>query len=69
MSAEHFTARRQEERRKKIFDLREQEIIQWVLDSRKEEKNVWIAVEDNGPGIPKESREHVFEMFYSGKIK
>lgn len=35
----------------------------------KEEKNVWIAVEDNGPGIPKESREHVFEMFYSGKNK
>lgn len=35
----------------------------------KEEKNVWIAVEDNGHGIPKESREHVFEMFYSGKNK
>ncbi len=34
-----------------------------------EEKKVWIAVEDNGPGIPKESREHVFEMFYSGKNK
>ena len=37
--------------------------------ARKEEKNIWIAVEDNGPGIPKESREHVFEMFYSGKNK
>ena len=35
----------------------------------KEEKNVWIAVEDNGPGIPAECREHVFEMFYSGKNK
>ena len=26
-------------------------------------------MEYNGPGIPKESREHVFEMFYSGKNK
>ena len=26
-------------------------------------------MEDNGPGIPKESREHVFEMFYSGENK
>ncbi len=53
----------------KIFDPREQEIIQWVLDSQKRGENIWIAVEDNGPGIPKESREHVFEMFYSGKNK
>ena len=37
------------------------------ITAGKEEKNVWIAVEDNGPGIPAECREHVFEMFYSGK--
>ena len=24
----------------------------------------WLAVEDNGPGIPKEEREHVFERFH-----
>ena len=39
------------------------------ITAGKEEKNVWIAVEDNGPGIPVECREHVFEMFYSGKNK
>ena len=39
------------------------------ITAGKEEKNVWIAVEDNGPGIPAECREHVFEMFYSGKNK
>lgn len=39
------------------------------ITAGKEEKNVWIAVEDNGPGIPAECREHVFEMFYSGKIR
>ena len=39
------------------------------ITAGKEEKNIWIAVEDNGPGIPKECQEHVFEMFYSGKNK
>lgn len=53
----------------KIFDLREQEIIQWVLDSRKRGEKCLDRGGGNGPGIPKESREHVFEMFYSGKNK
>lgn len=26
-----------------------------------------ISVEDNGPGIPKKMRPHIFEMFYTGK--
>lgn len=39
------------------------------ITAGKEEKNVWIAVEDNGPGIPKECQERVFEMFYSGQNK
>ncbi len=38
-----------------------------ITAGKKKKKNVWIAVEDNGPGIPAECREHVFEMFYSGK--
>ena len=69
MSAEHFTARRQEERRKKSLTQGNRKSFSGFSTARKEEKNVWIAVEDNGPGIPKESREHVFEMFYSGKNK
>ena len=53
----------------KIFDLREQEIIQWVLDSRKRGEKCLDRGGGQRPGIPKESREHVFEMFYSGKNK
>lgn len=26
-----------------------------------------ISVEDNGPGIPEEMKQHIFEMFYTGK--
>ncbi len=55
---------------KKSFDPREQEIIQWVLDSRKKRRKMsgsrWRTT---APGFQKESREHVFEMFYSGKNK
>lgn len=69
MSAEHFTARRQEERRKKSLTQGNRKSFSGFSTARKEEENIWIAVEDNGPGIPKESREHVFEMFYSGKNK
>lgn len=53
----------------KIFDPREQEIIQWVLDSRKRGEKCLDRGGGQRPGIPKESREHVFEMFYSGKNK
>lgn len=53
----------------KIFDQGNRKSFSGFSTAGKEEKNVWIAVEDNGPGIPKESREHVFEMFYSGKNK
>lgn len=34
--------------------------------SKADDKGIWIAVEDNGEGIPPEYQEHVFEMFYRG---
>lgn len=33
----------------------------------KEDKKAKIKVEDDGPGIPDEMKQHVFEMFYTGK--
>jgi len=38
-----------------------------VSAKRHDESHVRIVVEDNGPGIPVEAREHVFEPFVSGK--
>ena len=64
MSAEHFTARRQEERRKKSLTQGNRKSFSGFSTAGKEEKNVWIAVEDNGPGIPKEDQSHIFDRFY-----
>ncbi len=36
------------------------------VTSKVEDKGIWIAVEDNGEGIPSEYQAHVFEMFYRG---
>ena len=38
-----------------------------VVSVRKREDEVVFAVEDNGPGIPAELRDQVFEMFYTGQ--
>lgn len=37
------------------------------IRAMKENKQVKITVEDNGPGISDEMKAHVFEMFYTGK--
>ena len=54
MSAEHFTARRQEERRKKSLTQGNRKSFSGFSTAGKEEKNVWIAVEDNGRGFPED---------------
>lgn len=36
-----------------------------VLSARKSGKQVLVAVSDDGPGIPEESREKLFDMFYT----
>ena len=39
------------------------------IESRQEGSNAVVTVRDNGPGIPDEKKEHVFEMFYTGQNK
>ena len=38
----------------------------WVINIKinKNGKNIFILIEDNGPGIPKEEYENVFKPFY-----
>ena len=36
-----------------------------ILSARKSGKQVLVAVSDDGPGIPEESREKLFDMFYT----
>ena len=36
------------------------------VTSKAEAKGTWIAVEDNGEGIPLDYQQHIFEMFYRG---
>ena len=37
----------------------------WISLSRQEDQ-VWVSISDDGPGIPDEKKERVFEMFYTG---
>ncbi len=38
-----------------------------IVRSEKKDDSVFISVEDSGPGIPDEDKQHIFEMYYTGK--
>lgn len=37
-----------------------------IIDTKKRNGRVVVSISDNGPGIPREVKPHVFDMFYSG---
>ena len=39
------------------------------IESRQDGPDAVVTVRDNGPGIPDETKKHVFEMFYTGENK
>jgi K+-sensing histidine kinase KdpD len=39
-----------------------------VVSSREIEDQVYVMVEDNGPGVPKEEQERIFDKFYRGEL-
>ena len=39
------------------------------IETRQDGSDALVTVRDNGPGIPDEMKEHVFEMFYTGQNK
>ena len=39
------------------------------IETRQDGSDAVVTVRDNGPGIPDEMKEHVFEMFYTGRNK
>lgn len=39
-----------------------------AISSREIDDHVYVVVEDNGPGIPKEEQDRVFEKFYRGEL-
>ena len=39
------------------------------IETRQDGSDAVVTVRDNGPGIPDEMKEHVFEMFYTGQNK
>lgn len=36
-----------------------------IIEAERENGRIWISVSDNGPGIPPDRQEHLFEMFYT----